>query len=115
MDGRASRVYPTGSGYGGGVMQTDGRTLRQHGTLRLVALRAGATEERYVLMQDGHVVAGGFPSLAAAGAHFERLQRAALRQAGPAPPADGAAAAPPAEANDAGNVVSMEAYRRRRR
>ena len=103
-------------------MQTDGRTLRQHGTLRLVALRAGATEERYVLMQGGRIIAGGFPSLAAAGARFERLQQEALRQAAPglveepapaeptAAPADATAQAEP---GDADNVVSLEAYRRR--
>ena len=104
-------------------MQTDGRTLRQHGTLRLVALRAGATEERYVLMQDGRVISGGFPSLTAAVGRFERLQQAALRQAAlgqaEAPPAETTAApadaAAPAETGTADNVVSLEAYRRRRR
>ncbi len=104
-------------------MQADGRTLRQHGTLRLVALRAGATEERYDLMQGGRIIAGGFPSLAAAGARCARLPREALRQAAPGPaeepatveptaaPADAAAQAAP---GDADNVVSLEAYRRRR-
>ena len=108
-------------------MQADGRTLRQHGTLRLVALRAGATEERYVLMQDDRIVAGGFPSLAAAGARFERLQRETLRgpalrraaqpeeRAPAAPTAAPADAAAPAETGTADNVVSLEAYRRRRR
>jgi hypothetical protein len=102
-------------------MQADGKTLRQHDGLRLVALRAGVTEERYLLMQDGRVIAGGFPSLAAAVARFELLQRAAIRQAEPGqaePPASTDAAVndvvPPAATGDAGNVVSLEAYRRRR-
>jgi hypothetical protein len=103
-------------------MQTDGKTLRQHGTLRLVALRAGGIEERYLLIEDGRIIAGGFPSLAAAVARFELFQRAAIRQAAegqaePAAPAEAAVTdvVPPAEAEDAGNVVSLEAYRRRRR
>jgi hypothetical protein len=103
-------------------MQVDGKTLRQHGTLRLVALRAGVTAERYLLIQDGRVVAGGFPSLEAAVVRFERFQRAALRQAAeghtgsPVPAATaGPGGALLGEAGDAGNVVSLEAYRRRRR
>jgi hypothetical protein len=105
-------------------MQTDGRTLRQHGTLRLVALRASPTEERYVLTQDGRVIAGGFPSLAAAAAYFERLQGETLDQATPGQAAPPPPAGPPpgpadgvsdAEPGDAANVVSLEAYRRRRR
>jgi hypothetical protein len=106
-------------------MQTDGRTLRQHDALRLVALRAGATEERYVLMWSGRVIAGGFPSLAAAVARFERLQREALRQAalglvGAAAPAAPTVAPAPTDAASptapeaADNVVSLAAYRRRR-
>ena len=106
-------------------MQTDGWTLRQHGTLRLVALRAGATEERYVLMQDDRIVAGGFPSLAAAGARFERRQRETLRgpaQSLPEAPEERAPAQPiaapadavsQAESGEPDNVVSLEAYRRR--
>jgi hypothetical protein len=106
-------------------MQADGRTLRQHGTLRLVALRAWATAERYVLVQDGRVIAGGFPSLAAAVARFERLQREALRQAalglvgeaasmGAGATVGAAGAASPTAPEAADNVVSLEAYRRRR-
>ena len=103
-------------------MQTDGRMLREHGPLRLVALRASPTEERYVLTHDGRIIAGGFPSLAAAVAYFERLQGGAFVQATPdqaeappaAPPAAPAASAPRAETGAPGNVVSLEAYRRRR-
>ena len=104
-------------------MQTDGRTLRQHDTLRLVALRAGATEERYVLLWAGRVIAGGFPSLEAAVARFERLQREALRQAALGLAEEAAPAAPtvaptagaaPTAPQAADNVVSLETYRRRR-
>ena len=96
---------------------TDGRTRRRHGPRRLVAVRPGATEAYGVRRQEDRGGGGG-PSLAAAGAPFEVLQRAALHRAvsgQAAPPADAAAAAPPAASDAAGTVVSLEAYRRGRR
>ena len=102
-------------------MHRDGRTLREHGALRLVALATATTGDRYVLFWGEAMIGGGFPTLAAAVARFEALRDAAdaadTRGAPPAARGDspaGGAEAPPCQDRPA-NLTDLDEYRRRRR
>jgi hypothetical protein len=110
-------------------MHAHGRTLRQWGDLRLVAVPAAGGGERYYVAQGGRAPLGTFAAQAAAVAFFEALRAAEVAQAeGAAPggPSGDLDAAPPGagarRVEDerlrraaAAGVTDLAAYRRARR
>ena len=111
-------------------MHAHGRTLRQWGDLRLVAVPAAGGHERYYVAQDEEAPLGTFADLAAAVACFEAVRAAGIAQAagaalGAAPAGTRAAAQAGAGARraederlrqaQAAGVTDLTAYRLRRR
>ena len=110
-------------------MHAHGRTLRQWGDLRLVAVPAAGDRERYAVVQGEREPLGTFATQEAAVAFFEAVRGAWVAQAGAAP---GAAAADDLDAAQAdawaqqaeaeclrraaaAGVTDLAAYRRARR
>jgi hypothetical protein len=110
-------------------MHAHGRTLRQWGDLRLVAVPAAGGPERYYVAQDERPPLGTFTVRDAAVAFFEAVRAAWVAQAEGAapgaPPADLDAAQAGAWARraegerrrqaEAAGVTDLAAYRRARR
>jgi hypothetical protein len=110
-------------------MHAHGRTLRQWGDLRLVAVSGAGGHERYYVAQDEEAPLGTFADLAAAVACFEAVRAAGITQsAGAAPGAAPAGARNAAQAGagarraegerlrqaEAAGVTDLTAYRLRR-
>jgi len=110
-------------------MHAHGRTLRQWGDLRLVAVPAAGGHERYYVAQDAEAPLRTFAALAAAVACFEAVRAAGIAQAAGAAPGAapaGARDAAPAGAGaeraegerlrqaEAAGVTDLTAYRLRR-
>ena len=101
-------------------MHAHGRTLRQWGDLRLVAVPGAGGPERYYVAQGERAPLGTFAARAAAVAFFEALRAAWIAPADDLDAARADAWARRAErerlrAAEAAGVTDLAAYRRARR